>query len=84
MAFSDQFVCPEVRFKFWNGRKTYTVEYMPSTRTWYIFDEHTQSDRLAMFEIPKKSKALCDIQTACDYLNKYFDEKSGTCYASVY
>ena len=69
----NEFVCTEVRFKFWNGKKIYTVEYAPGIRIWFVFDEETQSDCLASYKLGKNEKAICDYFKAAEYLGQYFD-----------
>ncbi len=69
----NEFVCHEVRFKFWNGKKTYTVERCPSIRTWYIFDEDDRSNCLAKYDVAKNEKPVVTLEMATYYLQKYFD-----------
>jgi hypothetical protein len=73
MAFTDQFVCPKVRFQFWNGKKIYTVMYSVALRTWYVFDEETEEYCLAKYEVGQTGENPIDLESASDYLNQYFE-----------
>jgi hypothetical protein len=72
MAYRDEFFCTEVRFKFWNGKKIYTVQYSPGIRWWIIFDEETRENSLAHYELGKKEPAIVSHAVARLYLDKYF------------
>jgi hypothetical protein len=73
MSFNDQFICTQVRFKFWNGNKAYTVEYTPGLRMWFVFDEETRTDCLWKYELPKKAKPICTHSAARQWLDRYFE-----------
>ncbi len=70
---SKEFVCTEVRFKFWNGKIGYTVEYTPGLRTWFIFAEETKTNCLAEYKLGKNENAVCNHGKASQYLEKYFE-----------
>lgn len=78
----EQFVCPEIRFKFWNGKKTYTVEICPRLRVWYVFDEETHDNCLFKYEMGKKEKTSFDLEYARRVLNSYFDSIESPFYAT--
>lgn len=84
MGYVNEFVCSKVRFKFWNGKKIYTVEYAPGLRMWFVFDEETESDCLAKFELKKREKVVCNYDKARYYLNTYFDSIKSEDYATTY
>lgn len=71
MAIIDEFVCTEVRFTFFNGRKHYTVEYTPALRMWFVFDEDTRQDCLAKYELGKKETV--NLSKAWNYLDMYLN-----------
>lgn len=84
MAITDEFVCPNVRFLFFNGKKRYTVHYATALRTWYVFDEDTEEDCLAKFELPNKKRAMCNQHEASHYLEKYFASINSEYFASAF
>jgi hypothetical protein len=54
--------CTEARFRFFNGNKSYTVEYCFGLSTWYVFEENKNTDALYKKEInPEKAKAQTGI-----------------------
>lgn len=79
----NEFVCTEVRFKFWNGKKTYSAEYCPGLRTWYVFDEETTTNCLAKYELVKKTEIIC-YQNAATYLEKYFKSINSEAFVIMY
>lgn len=79
----NEFVCHEARFKFWNGKKTYTVERCPNIPTWYIFDEDDRSNCLAKFEVAKNEKTACTLEMASYYLDKYFESIKSDFFVSI-
>lgn len=50
--------CVSARFEFFNGKKTYTVEYAYGLSTWYVFEDHKDTDALWCKKInPLKCKS---------------------------
>lgn len=52
-----EYVCTQARFRFWDGKIVYTVEYAYGIHTWYIFkDDETRDAVFSKKQDPKKSK----------------------------
>lgn len=84
MAFTDQFVCTQVRFKFWNGKKIYTVQYSPGIRMWFVFDEETSENCLWKYELNKREAAICNHAEASEKLDLYFESIGSEFYTVNY
>lgn len=41
-----EFVCVDSRFKIWDGKTVYTIEYDISLHHWYVFKDEMTSDAL--------------------------------------
>jgi hypothetical protein len=69
-------VCVNVRFKFWNGFKVYTVEYFYSSAEWFVFEDEKKIDFLYCKKInPSKSKSP-NRDNSLEVLNEYLETVS--------
>jgi hypothetical protein len=67
------FVCVNARFKFWDGKLTYTVEYAYGINSWFVFEGQKESDCMFSKKInPAKSKSP-NRSEAEDILIEYLD-----------
>jgi hypothetical protein len=65
-----------IRFKFVDTKERFTVEYMPSLMTWYVFKEEMESASVfqqKLSRLPKKGDI--NIDSARDILLNYIDKR---------
>lgn len=67
--------CVSARFEFFNGKKTYTVEYTYGIATWFVFEDTKDRDALYSKKInPAKSKSPRRSE-AESILEEYFETR---------
>lgn len=84
MSIDNEFMCTTVRFKFWNSKTVYTVEYTPGLRMWFVFADETNENCLFKITLREKERVKCDFEKAQDVLNRYFESIKTEDYASLY
>jgi len=52
-----EFAIVDIRFYLFNGKKGYTVEYCPSLRKWYVFNDKESGGCLFQHELKKPPKS---------------------------
>lgn len=63
-----------IRFQFFNNNDNYTVEYMPSLKTWYVFKDETEENALYGKKLDKAPRREdITIDAADDVLFEYLE-----------
>lgn len=70
------FVCNNARFRFFNGKDIYTVEYTYSLSKWFIFKNEEHSDCVYQKENKASTFKKIDCWSAENVLNEYLESEN--------
>lgn len=68
-----EYVCTDARFKFFNGKKIYTVHFAYGVSTWYVFEDEKDSDALWWKKIKPSEHRSPNHSNAEDILEEYLE-----------
>ena len=68
-----KFECVSARFHFFNGQKTYTVEYAYALKRWYVFEDKKETDAVYSKQINPASHKSPNRTEAEIILDEYLE-----------
>lgn len=71
----EQYYCVSARFHFFNGKQSYTVEFMYGLSTWYIFKEDSRENALWKKKINPPINKSPNRDSAESILLQYLDDE---------
>lgn len=70
------FPCVSARFKFWNGKHEYTVEYNYGISMWFVFNNEETTDCVYKKEDKKIPFNKINMYSAANILVDFIDSKN--------
>lgn len=69
-----EYVVTDIRFKCFNGKDNYTIEFSIGLQKWFIFKDEERTEALCI--VPTKPREIINVNNALFHLNNYLYNKS--------